>query len=103
MDNLNDYIKEAFDSKNKGDYKKAIDYFYKALALENDSSEIMFELAQLYFLLSQNDRALSLYEQIFSKNIDNNEIKLQYAFLLKRVKNYAKAEQLFADLYDRDY
>ncbi|MBQ3642101.1 tetratricopeptide repeat protein [bacterium] len=103
MDNLNDYIKEAFEYKSLGDYKKAIDYFYKALAIENDSVEIMFELAQLYFILAQNDRALSLYEQIIAKNPENNDIKLQYAQLLKQVKNYAKAEQIFLELFEDDY
>ena len=54
MDSLTDYIKKAFEYKENGDYKSAIDYFYKALALENDSSEILKELAFLYSLLLQS-------------------------------------------------
>ena len=74
-ENITDFIKEAFKAKDSGDYKVAIDYFYKALALDCESSEILLELAGLYVLLFQNDRAIDLYEQILAKHHDNLEAK----------------------------
>ena len=47
-DDLTQYIKQAFKYKSEGSYKEAIDYFYKALAIDNDSCEVMSELAYLY-------------------------------------------------------
>jgi tetratricopeptide (TPR) repeat protein len=70
--NLTEFLKTAFEYKNNGDYKNSIDYFYKALAIDNESSEIMSELALLYTKLNQYDRALSFYEQILSRNPNNN-------------------------------
>ena len=48
MNDLKEYLKSAFEYKNNAEYKKSIDYFYKALAIDNESSEIMAELAFLY-------------------------------------------------------
>lgn len=104
MENITDYIKEAFAYKNDGDYKKAIDYFYKALAIDNESSEILSELANLYMLLFQYDRAIGLYEQILQKDSKNNEAKYNYVLLLIKTERYEKAEtylsELCADKYE---
>ena len=103
MNDLTEYLKKAFEYKNNGDYKKSIDYFYKALALDNESSEIMAELAFLYSKLCQYDRAISFYEQIIALNADNYSVKLQFALLLKTIKEYKKAEEILIDLYEKEY
>lgn len=103
MSDLNEYLKIAFDYKNNGDYKESIDYFYKALALDNESSEIMCELAFLYSKLCQYDRAISFYEQIMSKNPTNYSAKLQFALLLKSIKEYTRAEDVLSTLYEKAY
>lgn len=100
---LTEYLKTAFEYKNNGDYKKAIDYFYKALAIDEDSSEIMTELAFLYCKLFQYDRAVSYYEQILLKNPDDNNVKYLFAKLLKVMKEYNRAESLLLDLYNKKY
>ena len=102
MKDLTEYLKKAFEFKNNGDYKKSIDYFYKALALDNESAEIMTELAILYSKLCQYDRAISFYEQIISLNPENFSVQLQYAMLLKTIKEYKHSEEILLNLYDKD-
>lgn len=103
MGNLTEYIKIAFEYKEAGDYKSAIDYFYKALTIESDSCEIMTELAELYSLLSQDDRALSFYEQIILRNNHNNLISYKYALLLKKMKRFEEAKKVFLSLFQDEY
>ncbi len=100
---LTEYLKTAFDYKNNGDYKKAIDYFYKALALDEESSEIMTELAFLYTKLFQYDRAVSYYEQILLRNPDDDNTKFLFSKLLKLTKEFDRAETFLLDLYNRKY
>jgi len=103
MDSLTDYIKKAFEYKNVGDYKKAMDYFYKALAIDNESSEILKELALLYSLLCQYDRAKALYEQICVKSPENYAAKLQYAQLCVKLNEIEKAKEILDELYNATY
>ena len=103
MSNISQYLKTAFEYKNSGNYKEAIDYFYKALALDNDSLEIICELAFLYGKLCQYDRAVSLYEQFLQKNPDDNSVKYNYAMLCKQIKNYVKAEKILIELFEKGY
>ena len=93
MDSLTDYIKKAFEYKNAGDYKNAMDFFYKALAVENNSVEIMNELASLYSLLCQYDRAISLYEQIIAKDTCPDSSKFDFALLCKKLNDNKKAKE----------
>ena len=103
MDSLTEYIKKAFDYKNAGDYKNAMDYFYKALAVENNSVEIMNELASLYALLCQYDRAVSLYEQILAKDSACYSSKFAYALLCRKMNDKQKAKDLLLQLYADNY
>ena len=103
MSNLNEYIKKAFEYKNKFEYKEAIDYFYKALALDNESCEIMAELADLYSKLSQYERASNFYEQIIIKHPDNYKIKFDYALALKKNNELVKAETILDELFFLKY
>jgi len=103
MDSLTDYIKKAFEYKDCGDYKLSIDYFYKALAIDNNSAEIMRELAFLYSALGQYDRAISLYEQVIAKNSCNYAAKFDFSKLLKKMKNYTRAKELLYELYNVPY
>ena len=93
MDNLTENIKKAFDYKNEGQYKEAIDYFYKAFTVDNDSVEIMNELAHLYSKLNQIDRAIDFCEQILVKNPDDYDTRIYISKLYKKQKNYEKARK----------
>ena len=41
------YIKQAFELKDKKFYKPAIEMLYKALEIENDNIEILFQIGEL--------------------------------------------------------
>ena len=47
-----EYITKSFDLKRQGYYKPAIEMLYKALNIENNNVEILSQLAELYYLLS---------------------------------------------------
>ena len=100
---IKEFLKTAFAYKEKGNYKEAIDYFYKALVIDSESTEIMFELAELYSNLCQYDRAYNFYEQIISKKPDNYSAKYKYAMLLKYNKEYKKALELINQLFNSGY
>lgn len=63
-----DYITKSFDLKRQGFYKPAIEMLYKALSLENNNEEILSQLAELYFLLENNERAIHYIEQTLEIN-----------------------------------
>ena len=60
-----EYVKQSFDLKAKGFYKQAIEMLYKALEIENDNNELLFQLGELYFLLNNYPRAVQYIEKIF--------------------------------------
>lgn len=62
------YIKQAFDLKEQGSYKHAIEMLYKALNEANDNIEILFQLGELYVLLGNYDRALKYLERVLIKD-----------------------------------
>ncbi len=70
MENIQsiDYIKQAFELKESQNYKPAIEMLYKALELENDNVEILFQIGELYFLLNNYSRANHYLEKIFQLN-----------------------------------
>ena len=61
-----DYIKKSFELKNSKLYKEAIEMLYKALECEEGSEncEIISQIADLYVLLKNYDRALEEYERV---------------------------------------
>ncbi len=103
MSDLNEFLKKAFEYKNNGEYKKAIDFFYKALALDNKSCEIMFELAQMYSKLCKYDRALSFYEQILTADKDNLTAKFYTAVIYKKTNNIEEAKKILEGLSQTNF
>ena len=63
-----DYIKQSFALKAQGFYKPAIDMLYKALNVAPDNIEILEQLAHLYYLLKETDRAIYYIEQVLNSN-----------------------------------
>jgi len=64
-----EYIKQAFELKSQKSYKPAIEMLYKALELESDNVEIIFQLGELYYLLHNYERA----EQYLGRNSSHKE------------------------------
>lgn len=68
-----DYIKKSFELKNQGFYKPAIEMLYKALAIDGDNLEILAQLAHLYTLLGNFERAICYVEKVLEispKHVD---------------------------------
>ena len=61
-------LQEGFLLKNKGYFKHAIEAFYKALEIDSTSLELLYEIAESYYLMGEEERALSYIEQILEKN-----------------------------------
>ena len=60
------YIKRAFELKSQECYKQAIEMLYKALETESDNVEILYQIAELYFLLHNYDRAEQYLEKVLT-------------------------------------
>ncbi len=96
---IKDLLKEGFVLKSKGYYKHAIETFYKALAIDNTSPELLLEIADLYYILGEQERALSYVEQA----LDQNPMHIQSLKLLKKFfidkKQWQKAEKTAQNIY----
>lgn len=67
-----DYIKKSFELKSQGFYKPAIEMLYKALSIDSDNIEILAQLAHLYKLLGNFDRALHYIGKVLE--LDGNHL-----------------------------
>lgn len=94
-----DYIKKSFELKNQGFYKPAIEMLYKALSLDGDNIEILAQLAHLYRLLGNFQRAVYYLEKVLeidSKHLDS-------LFLLQEIYIAQDFHQLAKNIAGRIY
>ncbi len=96
---IKDLIKEGFILKEQGFYKKAIEVFYKAIEQDNASVELLFEIAELYYLLHNEEKSLGYIEQI----LDKNPTHVKSLELLKQIfidrNSLLEAEQTAKNIY----
>lgn len=79
------YIKRAFELKSQECYKQAIEMLYKALETENDNAEIMYQIAELYFLLHNYDRAEQYLGKVLAADSEHiRSLKLLSTIYLHR-------------------
>lgn len=90
MVNALNFIQKGFELKNNKSYKQAIEMFYKALEIENNNIEILFQLGELYYLLFNYERANHYLEQVL--NVDKNHPE-SLKLLIKISINEKKYEQ----------
>ncbi len=67
------YIKQAFELKEQKYFKPAIEMLYKALELEGENIEILFQIGELYFLINNYSRALQYLDRVLSINNSHTE------------------------------
>lgn len=88
------YITQSFDLKRQGYYKQAIEMLYKALSIEGNNVEILSQLADLYFLLGNDERVYQYAE----KTLDINPQHLECLKLLAKLEikngNFEKAKEI---------
>lgn len=92
---------DAFELKRKGYYKQAIEMYYKIMSVSGCDIEILAELSELYFLLSNNERAFH-YAQ---KALEINPEHISTLNIIKKIyvseKKYADAENTAKKIYDK--
>ena len=96
------YIKRAFELKEQECYKQAIEMLYKAIALEPDNTEILFQIGELYFMLNNYTRAIQYPEQVLEQ--DENHIpslKLLKNICLKQNELY-RAKETAEKIYEKE-
>ena len=86
-----DYIKQAFDLREQGCYKQAIEMLYKALEIESDNLEILFQLGELYFLMKNFTRACQYLEKVIAKNETHIESLKLLRKIYSQLDDYNKA------------
>ena len=64
---IKNLLQEGFALKEKGHLKHAIEVFYKALELDNTSSELLLEIADVYYRMGNEEKSLNYIEQILDK------------------------------------
>lgn len=96
---IKDLIKEGFILKSKGHYTHAIEAFYKALELDNNSYELLYEIACIYYLMGEEERALNYTELVLAKNPAhiNTLTFLKKLFISKNA--WQEAEQTARNIY----
>ena len=96
---IKNLLQEGFALKSNGHYKHAIEVFYKALEEDNSSSELLLEIANLYYLMHNEERALSYIEQILNKEPSHiNSLKLLKKIFIDKGA-LAEAEQTAKNIY----
>lgn len=96
---IKEIIQNAFVLKSQGHYKHAIEAFYKALEIDNSSSELLLEIADLYYLMNDEERAVNYIEQ----SLDKNPAHIASLELLKKIfiakKAWKEAEQTARNIF----
>lgn len=94
------YITQSFDLKRQGFYKPAIEMLYKALTIENNNVEILSQLAELYYLLENYQRAINYIE----KTLELNPLHIDCLKLMKTIymkdKDYIEAQKAAVKIYE---
>ena len=93
------YITKSFELKRQGFYKPAIEMLYKALTIENNNVEILSQLAELYYLLENNKRAINYIE----KTLEINPLHIDCLKLMKTIyyndNNFIEAHKAAVKIY----
>ncbi len=96
---IKDLLKEGFALKQKGHYKHAIAVFYKALEEDNTSTELLLEIADLYYKLEEEQKALSYIEQVLEQQPTNINALKQLKNIFKEKNALEEAEQAAKNIY----
>lgn len=97
-----EYIKEAFSLRSQELYKPAVEMLYKALSLDNDNIEVLYQLGELYALMHNYSRAEGYLEQVLSGNPEHIESLKLCLKINKNREDYEKALYFAEKLFESD-
>jgi Flp pilus assembly protein TadD len=90
---LNNLAYLAFEDK---DLKRAEELAKKAVSLQRENADAVDTLAQIYIAKGEKEEALTLYEQISTGPIANDEVYLNHVALLLELDKKALAKRRLA-------
>lgn len=93
------YIKRAFELKSQECYKQAIEMLYKALSIEPDNIEILYQTGELYFLLHNYPRAIQYPERILAQEPEHIPSLKLLRDICIRQNELIRAKELSEKLY----
>lgn len=97
-----EYIKQAFELKESGLYKPAIEMLYKALEIENDNPEILSQIGELYFLLNNYSRAIQYLDKVLQLNpLHVNSLKI-YRTIKERQEDFNTVLSISEKLFENE-
>ncbi len=96
---IKEILQEGFILKEKGYYKHAIEAFYKALELDNESVELLLEIAKCYYFLNDEERALNYINQALDKEPTHIDSLKFLKFIFESKKAFLEAEQAAKNIY----
>ena len=99
MQEIIEYIKQAFDLKSQKCYKQAIEMLYKALEIESDNIEILFQLGELYFLLNNFQRSMQYLEKV----LENNPNHVEALKLIQKIYKYTNEKENASKIAEKIY
>ena len=100
MENAVNYIKKSFELKNQGHYKPAIEMLYKALAIKSDNLEILAQLAHLYRLLNNLQRATYYVEKVLESDKNHLDCLLLLKDIYLAEENLQEAKNIAERIYN---
>lgn len=96
---IKEILQEGFILKEKGYYKYAIEAFYKALEADNNSVELLLEIAKCYYCLKDEERALNYIEQALEKEPAHVETLKFLKLIFESKDAFLEAEQTAKNIY----
>lgn len=95
-----EYIKDAFKLRDQKLYKQAVEMLYKALDMDNDNIEVLFQLGEIYALMHNYERALDYLEQVLEINNSHVETLKLVTDIYDKENNFDKALDYAKELYE---
>jgi uncharacterized protein (TIGR02466 family) len=84
-----------------GHISDAIDCYVKALDIDSSYVDSHINLSNLYWETNQKELMFNSYLSVFGTNNDSDELRLAYASLLFRVKNYPRLLDFLQENFER--
>jgi Tfp pilus assembly protein PilF len=92
---LNAYEELAVYYRERNDYKKAIQYYQKYIALDSTNRRLWGNLADAYELGGQKKNAIEVYKNMMQSGMGNYQILVNLGILLADEQNFLEALVLF--------
>ena len=96
-----EYIKEAFALRSQELYKQAVEKLYKALDLDNDNVEVLYQLGELYSFMHNHHRAIDYLEQVLEINPNHIESLNLMKNLYEKEEKYLEAMTFAKQIFEQ--